>query len=133
MLLQRGRLREAGEAAAAALARDGFNLEAFLLLALVAKLDGREDEALRRFREALYVDSSSWLAHYYLAELHAGRGEDEKAARECGLTIRLLRKGRFGEHGLSYFPLAFQAEDFIRVCGYSLERLQASLSLGGGA
>lgn len=126
VLVNAGRLEEAREACSEALAVDGFCREAFLLLGIVAKLEDRKEEAIRRFREALYVDPSCWLAHFHLAELHAGRREHDRACQEYSVAIRLLERGKIADHGLSYFPLAFHAEHFITLCRRASARLAGS-------
>ncbi|MDA8165949.1 MAG: hypothetical protein M0017_13070, partial [Desulfobacteraceae bacterium] len=75
LLLNLNRLKEAEEVCLASLAGDRWCLEAHLLLGLVAKLQEEHDGAVRRFKEAVYIRSSCWLAHFFLAEIGRARPE----------------------------------------------------------
>jgi len=68
-------------------------LEAHLLLGIVAKIDEQYDEALQMFRGALYVNATCWLAHYYLADIYFSQQDVTGAHREYGIALKLLRSG----------------------------------------
>ena len=123
VLINLGRLEEAASACRLALERDRWSLEGCLLLGMIGRLEKREDEAQRHFKEALYIDPSCWLAHYYLGELHAARGESESARREFAIVLKLIDKGGLSAPGLRLFPLAFEAEQLAQLCRHHLARL----------
>jgi chemotaxis protein methyltransferase CheR len=97
--------------------------EGYLVLGLIAKSEDNPDEALKRFKETLYLSPSNWLARFYQAELWQSKGENNRAMREFQNVINLLDKGHFNDHGLTYFPLSFSREDITRVCRHHMERL----------
>ncbi len=103
---------------------DRWCLEAFLLLGLIEKIRNDDEAALKRFREALYAQSSCWLAHFYIADIHRSRGETELACREYEIVVRLLGRGSIEEHGLTFFPLSFSVEQIVHLCNHNLMELR---------
>jgi chemotaxis protein methyltransferase CheR len=124
LLINLNRLAEAEQVCLARLAVDRWCLESYLLLGLIAKLQGEHERAIHRFKEAIYIRSACWLAHFYLAEIHGARREEAPAAREYEIVIKLLQKGDLAEHGLTFFPLAFPAEQIMHLCRHNLAKLQ---------
>lgn len=107
-----------------ALEVDRLCLEGYLLLGFIARMQDKEDESLKRFREAIYVNPSCWLAHFSLAELQSSRGESEHARREYEITVRILEKGNSADHGIAFFPLSFPVEQFVTLCRHRLAKLR---------
>ncbi|WP_371374141.1 CheR family methyltransferase [Sporomusa aerivorans] len=124
ILLNRQNAAAAIEACQAALVIDALCLEAYLLLGMAARLTGMTDEAIHRFKEAVYVSPECWLAHFFLAEMYQMREENAFAKREYEVAMRLLTQGKFAGHGLSFFLVPFQLEDFIRLCQHNIAKLQ---------
>jgi chemotaxis protein methyltransferase CheR len=104
---------------------DQWSLEGYLLLGLSAYFRGDLDKALKRFRESLYVSSSCWLVHFYLAEIYRSSGDAGTACREYGIVVKLLKRGDFREHGLTYFPFSFSEEHILHMCSHNLSRLKS--------
>ncbi len=123
ILINLNRFVEATAACEAALEADRWWLEGHLLLGVIARFANREDDAYCRFREALYIEPSCWLAHFYLAEIHAARGEAQSARREYELVMKIVGKGERLDAGLTFFPLAFQAEQMVNLCRHNLGKL----------
>ena len=98
-----------------------------MLMGLSAYFRSDHEAALKRFREALYVNTSCWLAHFYLAEIYRSWGDAGTACREYGIVVKLLKKGDFPEHGLTYFPLSFSKDHILHMCSHNLSRLKAQL------
>ncbi len=107
-----------------AVAEQPLCLEGYLLLGLISKARNDDPNALKRFKEALYIDASCWLAHFHAAQIHAGRGESKNACREYEIVIKLLQKGSLADHGLTFFPFSFQAEQIMHLCRHNLSRLK---------
>ncbi len=107
------------------LAMDEWNLEAYLLLGIVAKISEELDEALKMFRGALYVQAQCWLAHYYLADIYFSRQDVPGAHREYGVALKLLETRGIEDHGLTYFPLAFPVEQLIHLCRHNIDKIRA--------
>ncbi|MGE0084608.1 MAG: CheR family methyltransferase [Desulfococcaceae bacterium] len=105
-------------------------LEACLLLGLIAKSREQPEEALKRFRQAIYIRSSAWLAHFHTAEICRSKGENEKSVREYEIVIRLIIGGGFGDHGLSFFPFSFSEADILHLCRHNMEKIRNSNPLG---
>ena len=125
ILLNLRRGEEAREAAHLAIACDRWSPEGYLILGLAARLCRDEEQAVRHFREALYVRSDCWLAHFHLAEIFRGRAERERARREYAIVLdQLGRAGATAEPLLEFFPLSFTLEQLEQLCRHHLERLQ---------
>ncbi|MGR3220680.1 MAG: CheR family methyltransferase [Candidatus Anammoxibacter sp.] len=103
---------------------DRWFLEGYLLLGLIAKIRNNSDEAVKRFKEALYLQPSCWPAHYYLAEIYHSQSDLKHAAREYGVVIKLLEKGNVEDHGLTFFPFSFPAEQLMHLCRKNLNKLK---------
>lgn len=126
VLINLKRLEDAEAVCLQALAQDAWCLEGHLLLGLIAKLQDREDQAYKRFKDAVYIQPSCWLAHFYLAEIYRSRGDAKGAGREYEIVIRLLRQGDLHGHGLTFFPLAFPVEQMLHLCQHNLHKLQGA-------
>ena len=106
---------------------DRWCLEGHLLLALIAKMQDDRKAALKRFKEAVYIQPSCWLAHFYLAEIYNSSRDLKNACREYEITIRQLAKGEIENHGLTFFQLSFSAEQILHLCRKNLSELKVVL------
>lgn len=122
LLVNAQHLDEAAELCRGIVAHDPLCLEGYLMLGVIARHLGDDDEGLKRFREALYLAPGCWLAQFYSAEILAGRGELKRARSGYELTLRLLEKGEFREDAL--FPLCFNAGQFQAICRHKLSLLK---------
>ncbi|MCP4352389.1 MAG: hypothetical protein GY795_43575 [Desulfobacterales bacterium] len=102
--------------------KDIFCMEGHLILGLIAKYENNREEALKRFKEALYISSSSWLAHFYMAEIYQSGKETECAAREYQNVLKLLDDGHFNDHGLTFFHFPFSERDIRRLCQHNIKK-----------
>lgn len=123
LLLNVSRFDEAKNICSTILGRDPLCLEAYLMLGMIARQKGDNDEALKRFREALYLDASCWLAHFYTAEICFAQLDEKRSRSSYEATIRILEKGSLQKHGQEFFPLTFNAEQFIVICRHKLSLL----------
>jgi chemotaxis protein methyltransferase CheR len=126
LLLNAARYDEAAAVCDGILARDPFCLEASLMLGMVARHKGNDEVAFGRFREAVYLDASCWLAHFYSAEILFAKGDTKRARSSYETASRLLEKGAPGEHGQAVFQLSFNAEQFIVICRHKLSLLKGN-------
>jgi chemotaxis protein methyltransferase CheR len=124
LLLNDARYQEAAAVCQEIIAGDPLSLEAYLMLGIIARHQGNNDEAFRRFREAAYLDASCWLAHFYSAEILFAQGEGKRARSSYETASRILEKGIPGEHGQAIFQLSFNAEQFIVICRHKLSLLK---------
>ena len=124
LLINLERLEEAEQACLKAVEIDELCLEGYLLLGLIAKKNEDHNTSLRRFKEALYVRPSCWLAHFYLAEIHHSRGEIDKARREYLVILKLSERGELKDPGLSFFPLTIPIEQIMHLCRHKLACLE---------
>lgn len=120
ILLNASRFDEARDACGRALAGDPLCLEAALMLGIIARHEEDEDEAIRRFREAIYLDSACWPGHFHTAEIMYGRGDRKRARSGYESALRILESGRSGERERSFFPLAFKTDHFVAICRHKL-------------
>lgn len=125
ILLNQKNIEPAIELCQAVLVMDTFCLEAYLLLGMAAKLVGKMEKAIQRFKEAVYVYPECWLAHFFLAEVYQLWEETPYAKREYEVAMRILKQGNFEKHGLSFFLVPFQLDDFIKLCQHNITKLQA--------
>jgi chemotaxis protein methyltransferase CheR len=123
LLLSASRFDEAQSVCDFVLSLDPLCLEAYLMLGIIARHKGSDDDAFRRFREAIYLDPSCWLAHFYTAEILSAQRDIKRARSSYEAAVRLLEKGSVKEHGEEFFPLSFNAEQFIVVCRHKLSLL----------
>ncbi len=116
---------DAEEACRQGIEFDRWNLEGHLLLGVIAKQRSDHETAVKRLKEAIYIQSSCWLGHFYLAEIHSSRGDNKNAVREYEIVIKLLEKGELmTDHGLTFFPLAFSAPQVKHLCYHNLTKLK---------
>lgn len=124
ILLNRQNVDAANDVCNAALEIDTFCLEAYLILGMAAKVSGKLEEAIQRFKEAVYVYPEGWLAHFFLAQVYQLREETFYAKREYEVAMNLLTQGNFENHGLSFFFVPFRQEDFIQLCQYNITKMK---------
>lgn len=127
VLINLRQLDEAERVCMHSIAIDRWSLEGHLLLGLIAKLRNETETAVRSFKEALYIQSSCWLGHFYLAEIYSVQGEVKNALREYEIVINLLTKGDLTDQGLTFFPLAFPVEQIRHLCKHNLMKLKQGM------
>lgn len=120
ILVNLKRFNEAEAVCRRGMERDRWGLEGHLMLGLITKIQGNLDEAKKRFKEAVYIKSSSWLAHFYLGEILRQEGEKELAGREYEIVIKLLEGKGPPEHGLTFFPFSFPIGQLVHLCKHNL-------------
>lgn len=123
LLLSASRYDEARIVCDTILKRDPLCLEAYLMLGMIARQNGGVDAAIKRFREAIYLDSSCWLAHFYTAEILFAQRDVKRARSSFETALKILENGPLKEHGQAFFPLSFNAEQFIAICRHKLSLL----------
>lgn len=122
IFMSESRFAEAHDVCNSILSRDTLCLEAYLMLGIIARHAGNDDDAQRRFREALYLKSSCWLAHFYVAEILFGQGDKNRAGNAYEKALRVLENPL--EHRREFFPLCFNAEQFMAICRHKLSLLK---------
>lgn len=125
LLLSMSRFDESQVVCSEILGRDPLCLQAYLMLGIISRQKGDDENAAKRFREALYLNASCWLAHYYSAEISYGQRDEKRARSGYEAALRILEKGSLKEHGQDFFPLSFNAEQFIVICRHKLSLLAA--------
>lgn len=124
LLLNCDRHDEARNASEQMLTLDPLCREAYLMLGIIARHQGDDGEAFKRFREALYLDASCWLAHFYTAEIMFSRKESKRARSSYETVLNLLESGPLDKLGQAFFPLAFNPQQYISVCRHKLSLLK---------
>ncbi|MDR3580178.1 MAG: CheR family methyltransferase [Oryzomonas sp.] len=120
ILLNSSRFDEARENCDKALANNPLCLEASLMLGIIARHDENDDEALRRFREAIYLDSACWPGHFYTAEISYARGDMKRACSAYESALRILEGDPSGDRAQTFFPLVFKTDQFTAICRHKL-------------
>jgi chemotaxis protein methyltransferase CheR len=129
LLLSLARFTEARIVCDGILSRDPLCLDAYLMLGIIARQQGDNDGAFKRFREAIYLDASCWLAHFYSAEILFAQQDGKRAKNSYEATIRILEKGYNRRQRQEFFPLSFNAEQFMVVCRHKLSLLVSAKSI----
>jgi predicted Zn-dependent protease len=88
-LLAMGELERARSEAVRALALDGGNIQARFVLAEVARLEGRTEDAVAGFRDTLSRAPDHALAHFRLSQLLEVSGDPAEARFELARYLRL--------------------------------------------
>lgn len=123
LLLGAARFEEARAVCDTVIRRDPLCLEAHLMLGMIARQTGNDEDAFKRFREAIYLDVSCWLAHFYTAEILFAQKDGKRARKSYEAAARILEQGSLKDHGQAFFPLSFNAEQFIVICRHKLSLL----------
>lgn len=123
ILLELLRFQEAKTSCEKVLAHNPLNLDAVLMLGLIAHQKGESSEAYRRFREALYIDAACWPALFYIAEGKAACGDNKRARSGFERVVQILETGSIENHNRDFFPLTFKAEHFLAMCRHKLTLL----------
>jgi chemotaxis protein methyltransferase CheR len=122
--MSKSRFQEAVALCNTILSRDPLCLEAYLMLGVTARHAGDDEDAQRRFREALYLKSSCWLAHFYMAEILFVQGDKNRARSGYEAALRVLEEGSSLKRQDEFFPLSFNAEQFMTICRHKLSLLK---------
>lgn len=117
-----GRFEAAADLAGRALARDPLCPDAHLLEGLIAREQGRHEEAMAAFKRALYLAPASALARYQLGQLYALRGQRRRAQHEFAEAMRLLDAGA----APSVLETAYPPESLRRACHVTWEKSRAA-------
>ena len=123
LLLSMSRFDESHAVCSSVLSRDPLCLEAYLMLGIIARQKGNDDDAIKRFREAIYLNASCWPAHFYTAEILFVMSDEKRARSSFEAALRILEKGSLIEQGQAFFPLSFNAEQFMVICRHKLSLL----------
>ncbi len=114
------RFDEAEATCRQSVAQDRWCLEGHLFLGLIAKIRGACAEAKQRFKEAVYIEPSCWIAHYYLGEIHRFEGDTGRAGREFAIVIKLLEQKSPAGQGLRFFTFSVANEQIRHLCRHNL-------------
>ena len=123
LLLSLSRFEEARVVCKTILEHDPLCLEACLMLGIVARQMRNNDEAIKRFREAIYLDATCWLAHFHTGEILFAQGDEKRSRSSFETTLKILASGPLKELGQAFFPLSFNAEQFTVICRHKLSLL----------
>ena len=105
-----------------------WNLEARLLLGIIARMEENPKEAIKWFKSVSFIQPSCWTAHMYLAELLDMDGDFKGAHREYSLALKHLEKWGVEKRNLSYFPLAYNQEQLVHLFRHNLKNLEQRIN-----
>ena len=108
--------------------QDEWNLDARLLLGIVARLEENYKDAVKWFKSVSFIQPSCWTAHMYLAELHNIEEDIEGAYREYSLALKHIVKTGVEKRNLSYFPLACSQEQLVHLFEHNLNNLKQRIN-----
>lgn len=115
---------EARLACETAISIDPLNLEACLMLGIIERHEGHDEEAHRRFRQAIYLNPSCWLAQVHMAEIAYARKDWKLARGGYSVALKVLESGSIEDHGREFSPLVIKAEPFLVICRHKLSLLK---------
>lgn len=95
---------------------DKFSFDASLLEGIAKKSNNELEMAEKKFKDALYIDSSSWLAHFYLAELYYSMGNKELALREYSVIKSIIEKYSGKTLTAHHFLMSFTSNELLHHC-----------------
>jgi len=124
LLITLSRFDEADKVCTDVLGRDSLCLEAYLMLGIIARQKGSNDDAVKRFRETIYLNSACWPAHFFTAEILYARKDAKRAQSSFEAALRILEQGEPKARGQEFFPLSFNAEQFTIICRHKLSLLK---------
>jgi len=130
LLLSLSRFDEARVVCETILSLDPLSLVAYLMLGMIERQHRNDDDAIKRFREAIYLDSSCWLAHFYFAEIMFAQKDTKRARSSYEAAARILERGPLQLLGQAFFPLSFNAEQFAVICRHKLSLLTPTHNKG---
>ena len=123
LLLERSNAAEATVAVERALALDAWSIDALLLRGRLARFQGQLEDAIRDFRQVVYVSADCWPAHYHLAELYRDRGQTGLALREYRIVWGQVADRDRALQTAGSLPLAISIQDLRVLCEMQLSRL----------
>lgn len=126
LLLSAERYQEAAAVCDRIILAEPLSLEAYLMLGMIAWHQGRDEAGFTRFREAIYLDGSCWLAHFYSAEILCARRETKRARTGYRAALRILEQEIPREPGEAFFPLSLNEEQFLVICRHKVALLKES-------
>jgi len=107
-----------------ALKIEEWNRQAYLLLGIISRLQKDVPEAVKRFKGAIYIESTCWLSHFYLAEIFMENESFRDAKREYSISRKLLLEFGSSECGLMLFPFSFNQDQLVHHCERKLGELE---------
>jgi chemotaxis protein methyltransferase CheR len=125
VLFRLNRADEAEGACRAAVDCDDLLIDAYILLAMIAKHRGDAEAAVGHLEKAVYIDPSCWVAHFHLGELYAG--DARKAARKYETVVRIIEREAGDDAdkgGRAFIPLNFGKREVLQACRMRLARLE---------
>ncbi len=127
LLLNASRWGELVATCLAALDHNSLCSGIYLMLGMAARQQGDDEVALKRLREALFLDAACWLAHFHSAEIYYSRGDEKKARSSYEAATRIMSKvadkAMPGDLGRDLLPLAFNMDQFAVICQHKLSLL----------
>lgn len=125
LFIQKGDLKTAREICQGCINDDVTCAPACLLLGMIASMELKYEESLKRFREVTCIEPGNWLAHFLMFQAYQTLDKRKDAIRQAAVVVRLLEKTPDHDHGLDYFPLSFSREQILNLC-----RRNVSLTTG---
>ena len=127
ILMNRKQFAPARTAATRVLEQDNWNVDALVLLGLIAKWDEQPDEALGYFKQALYACHTCWPARYYLADIYRSCGAIDQAQREYRITLQQVNIAPDAT-GIDIIPIDLPLVQMQRLCRHQLAKLASVTS-----
>ena len=124
ILMDRKQFQAARAAAHQVLEQRSWDIDACMLLGLIAKWDHQQTEAISRFKQAVYACHGCWPARYHLADLYSRCGETDLARREYRTLIQFLDKPAT-ETGITLTALKLSATEVRLVSERNLVKLNS--------
>ncbi|MBF0465466.1 MAG: hypothetical protein HQK88_11885 [Nitrospirae bacterium] len=114
---------------------DRWSFDCSMFLALIAQYAGDKSETIRRFKEAIYINPSSWLAHYLLAKAYHSAVDLQLAQKEYLAVIRIIQSELQQGQKITkdsclageFFAISFNTNDILHLCRHNLDKINKTL------
>ncbi len=131
ILINLNRLEDAGAVCRKITEDQPLFMEGHLLAGIIAKQQREMKDAAKCFKRALYVNPSSWLARFHLAEIQQSMFDNARATQGYQTVMQSIESGGYANHGLNLFNASFSMNDIMNLCRLRISQMFTARSANG--
>jgi chemotaxis protein methyltransferase CheR len=95
---------------------------ALIILGLICRGENKLQEWVSWHRQATYSRANCWLPYYYLGEVYQQLKLPDQATLQYEQAARIVESQGLGSHGLLYWPMFYNSEQFLTLCRFKAGR-----------